>query len=80
MMKINQCVMNVVKKFKVEAFTGIPEGVKDDIRKELMEVIQLIRVFEQDIKTEYKEIFFIGKVMGRVEGVYSLIAKGVKDE
>jgi len=59
----------------------VPENVKAEIRKNIEDGMILIKVAEKSVLWRHtaKEIYLIGKVFGRMEAIYSLIAKGVKD-
>jgi len=76
---INESLKRLVKNLKIEICAK--EEDKKIIKKEIKEMIRLEKECERRIKSLTKEeIYLVGKVFGRLEGVYSLIMRGVENE
>jgi hypothetical protein len=57
----------------------VPEHIKEEIRKNIEEAMRLVKIAEKSVlwKHTSQEIYIIGKIFGRMEMIYSLIAREV---
>jgi hypothetical protein len=77
--KINEKIKLVAEGLKL--FFPAPPRAREELIKTIEETLILLRKNEKHMlpRLTPKEIYIVGKVFGRVEAIYSLIAKEIID-
>jgi len=77
--EINERIKEMAKRLKI--FFPAPPHIKEEIKKNIETSMILIKENEKQALwcLTPKEIYIVGKVFGRLEAIYSLVAKEVMD-
>jgi len=76
LLKANEYVKKMVRLLSINLKMG--EKEREILRKDISEIMKLVREVDRFVLNLSKEeIYMVGKILGRIETLYALIAKGV---
>ncbi len=76
LLKANECLKEITKLVNLDLEIGKKE--REILRKEISELMKMVRKIDKYVLCLSKEeIYITGKIMGRLEALYALIAKKI---
>ncbi|MCS7106238.1 MAG: hypothetical protein NZ942_02900 [Candidatus Aenigmarchaeota archaeon] len=69
---LNKKLLELVRRVRLK---GVNPKFKEELMRELDKLKEEIRGIEREVPKEFLDIYFLGKTIGRVEGVLVMLAK-----